>query len=290
MRLMRDVIRRFLANGAVARQLGEGERLLRNHAAVLQQRDRVAGLIEQCLQSPEWEVRNVGIKLIPVLGEPSLFPRLVERLADRAEAGIVRRNAATAIRDTQYGGDDVRRALFAALHDRYWEVRTEAVGALPSLAEPSAESEAALLALLFGKAAVDHETTPASAFRAARLRERNFEVRAACAQALGALAVSERGLAALCRLSEDSSWIVRFQATIALGELASREGRFRAAASEQMARVRLTPECSVPDHPFRETLSRLRHDISKGNGQGDTERVRSLYLDLKKGWNVVTRT
>jgi len=289
MAILKNIIRRLAANGKVGRQLAEAQRLLHGRTADLQRKDAVAQAIGQYLQSPAWEVRNAAVKLVPKLGEPALFDHVVAALANRRESGIVRRNAATAIRDAHHWSPAAQRAVADSLWDGYWEVRTEAVKTLAAMASPGEQTEALVLAALFRRPPQQCEAEPAAAYRRWPLRERNFEVRAACAQALGSVACSERGIAALRRLSADRTWIVCYQAAIALAEVAFRDERFRTLAIDQLRQVRITPECAVPDDPLRQQLAQLRMAVRRGAHKGRPEQVRSMYLDLKKGWNVASR-
>jgi len=276
-----------MANGAVARQLAEARGMLRSQNINFFPSGIAEKAIVKYLTSPSWEVRNIGVKLIPRLGNPTLFDLLPPILTDHSESGIVRRNAATAICHARHWNDISCDAIERSLRDRYWEVRSEALHSLAALAKPSEHSEALILSVLFGGHPAAHEKGPADVYRRSTLRERNFEVRAACAHALGALAVSEQSVEALSRLLADSVWIVRYQATIALAEFAARNDTYKALAADRIRKVQITPECSVSKHPFGQTVSRLGSDVLKGTLSGHPEELRHLYLNLKKGWNIV---
>ncbi len=156
-------------------KLAEAERLLRAETPP-------AGLgakLDAWLASPAWELRNAAVKLIARFRDDGRYARLLGALADRAEAGIVRRNAAEAIAQLGLRTAPARGALVRALGDPYWEVRSEAATALAALFPPAEDLEAALLRALFGPRG------------GRRIREANFEARMALALALGHLGLSE---------------------------------------------------------------------------------------------------
>jgi hypothetical protein len=281
------MLRKALSNGAIPRQLAEGGRLLRACSVEAGSREALEQTVLQYLQSPSWEVRNIGIKLIPRIRTPDLLDQLLQRLADGSECGIVRRNAAAAVREAHAWNPQIEARIAQCLSERYWEIRVEALGTLAALSTPSRVNEARILHVLFGQSSDRAGRHGAGVCLELKVRERNFEVRSACAQALGALAASDRGFAALCRLTCDPIWIVRYQATVALGEVAARDERYRDRAADQIRYVRITPECLIADHPFRETLARLGTEVLNGTHQGRPAEVRPMYLDLKKGWNVL---
>lgn len=279
-RCVGEIRERLLHRRAVWRQLSEGERLLKASDKASVEPALLAAWIRPALHSPVWEVRNVAVKLIPRTNDPSLFALLVDRAGERHEAGIVRRNALTMLREANYWTPAARAAALACFDDHYWEVRSEAVATFAFFERPSPETEAAALsALRRGERRAQGRRS---------IRERNFEVRASCARALGALAATPEGVSVLALLANDLSWIVRYQAAVALAEVALRQANLRARACEGFCRVHISAEGAVPHHPCRERLGALRRRLMELEQSGP-QAARSFYLDLKSGWNVSPR-
>ncbi len=251
--------------------LAEAERLLASSHPSLK---GLGEKIDAWLESPGWLVRNAAVKLIAHIKDHGRLDRLVEKLGDRREAGIVRRNAAEAIGRMGLATEPVSAALLNALSDPYWEVRAEAIKTLARLFPPSAELEDALLRLLMGPT------------RNSRIREDNFEVRMAIAQGLGHLGVSREALRALVALAADEMWLVRSQAAVGLAHLAARVPQFAPEAAGALRELDRLSEGAVSYFVHRDVLSGAMHAV---RSEADPARVASLYLDPKKGWNHVRR-
>jgi HEAT repeat protein len=224
-------------------------------------------------------LRNAAVKLIARLRDSEHCARLLAILCDRAEAGIVRRNAAEALARLGLGTPPARAALLRALTDTYWEVRVEAASALAELFDPAEDIELALLGLLYG------QRGPA----AARIREANFEVRMAAAHALGHLGLSRRTFDALLALAADDSWLVRSQAAVALAHFAASHPDLFAEARERIGAIDRLSEGCVSYFVHREVLDSVLRAVHEGPEGLSAERLRPLYLNPKAGWNRVRR-
>jgi len=254
--------------------LAEVKRLLASeHAAP----EGLGVWIERWLGPAGWEVRNATLKLIAHVKDAGRYPRLVEKLCDRREAGIVRRNAAELLARVGMATPDSRRALAAGLGDRYWEVRAESGRSLARLFEPAADLEGALLSRLF---AADRNGRR-------RERERNFEVRMAIAQGLGTLGLSDAAFEALAALAGDGSWLVRSQAAVGITHFAARLPAFHDAARGVVRHLDRQSEGAVSYFIHRDVLSRALRQIRRGPGQVAAGQLRALYLNPKVGWNHV---
>ncbi len=253
--------------------LAEAERLLASSRPSL---DGLGRKIDAWLESPGWLVRNAAVKLIARVNDHGRLPRLIEKLRERGEAGIVRRNAAEALGRMGLATEPVRAALLAALSDRYWEVRAEAIRSLARLFAPAADLERALLELLFGR----------SRNSRLRVREENFEVRMAIAQGLGHLGVSREALRALVVLAGDEMWLVRSQAAVGLAHLAARLPQFADDAAEALRELDRLSEGAVSYFVHRDVLGGAMRALRSRSGP---EAIATLYLDPKKGWNHVRR-
>jgi len=257
-------------------QLAEAKRLLASGHGPL---DGLGEKIDAWLESPCWEVRNVAVKLVAHVRDQARYHRLIEKLTDPTEAGIVRRNVAEAIARIGLRTDPARAALLLALPDPYWEVRAEAVRALAALFPPAEDLEQALLDLLYG---------PAQRGRR-RICEDNFEVRMAIAQGLGHLGVRRAAFGALAELARDDFWPVRSQAAVALTHFAARQADHFAEARELLLTLDRQSEGAVSYFVHRDLLSQALRAIHKGPGGVAPQELSPIYLNPKAGWNQVRR-
>jgi len=119
------------------------------------------------LQSEKWRIKNVGVKLVGMLGFKEMIPELIKMLTDRTPAkflnrllggdfvqvGFIRRNCIRSLVTLKESNREVREALYKALDDPYWEVRAEAVNAVTKLSskENQSDVEKKLIELLCDK-------------------------------------------------------------------------------------------------------------------------------------------
>ena len=122
---------------------------------------------KEYLQSEKWRIRNVGVKMVGLLGFKEMIPELIKMLTDRTPAkflnrllggdfvqvGFIRRNCIRSLAALKESNREVREALYMALDDPYWEVRTEAVNAIAKLfsKENLSDIEKKLIELLHDK-------------------------------------------------------------------------------------------------------------------------------------------
>jgi len=234
--------------------------------------------IDAWLESPGWEVRNAAVKLIARVRDEARYGRLLGKLADRDEAGIVRRNAAEAIAQIGLRTEAARSVLLEAMSDPYWEVRAEAIHALAALFPASDDLERRLLDGLYGP--------PKS--RRRHIREENFEVRMAIAQAMGCLGVSELAFDALADLAQDDSWPVRSQVAVAMAHFATRHPSFLARARRELLAIDRQSEGSVPYFVHRDIVGRAMVAVRDAGAEPRTD-FTDLYLNPKAGWNHIRR-
>jgi len=269
-------------------KLAEAERLLRAETPPAD----LGAKLDAWLASPAWELRNAAVKLIARFRDEGRYLRLLGALADRSEAGIVRRNAAEAIAQLGLRTVLARTALVRALGDPYWEVRSEAAAGLAALFTPAEDLEAALLQALFARKR-GHSTFRGEKlnvpFSELRLREANFEVRMALALALGHLGLSRAAFDALRALAGDDSWLVRSQAAVAIAHLAGRLPDLFPEARICIERVDRLSEGCVSYFIHREVLGFVLRAAAEGPAALTAERLGSRYLCPKAGWNRVRR-
>lgn len=220
------------------------------------------------LDSRDWPTRNLGVKLIARYRVSELYPRLLECLDPAGDVGIVRRNVAQLLPSVDWHEARARvlRALCRALSDPYWEVRAESARGLAGVARDSQARSRAEQAILERLA-----------------HERHFEVRAAFAEALGALGSTDPAFLALRMLLVDRSWLVRCQAAVALLELSNRRPDLLSLALDSVRSVNLLSDGAVGRPLLRERIRTLLDAAEAGvNGGRD---LRNVYLRLREGWN-----
>lgn len=236
------------------------------------------------LENPIWYLRNIGVKLIGRYGLRELDSVLVEKLTDRGEAPIVRRNCAHSLSLIPPPSEDAINALTAALRDSYWEVRTEALQTLMTTQEPSEHLTCEIAAALCGtEPATLGQSSPR--MRGQQVREGNFEVRATIAQALGRLGVSPLVLDALEALASDRNWIVRAQAAIAVADFGSRNPDLSERGKQILRAINPLSDGLVPNFVMKQKLAQCQGGSSAGESPGGAPcRPAELYLNLKDGW------
>lgn len=257
-------------------QLGQVKRLLATDQTPPAD---VGERIDGWLASPAWEVRNAALKLIAHVRDETRYPVLIQKLTDRREAGIVRRNAAECLARVGLDTDAARTGLRKALGDTYWEVRAEAGRALAALFPPADQLERDLLGLLYG-----HNGNGRRA-----VAEDNFEVRMAIAEGLGHLGVSGEAFEALARLAADESWPVRSQAAVGVSHFAARHPDFFEQARRILLGIDRQSEGAISYFVHRDILSRALRAARKGPGGAQPDEFHALYLNPKAGWNHVRR-
>jgi len=83
--------------------------------------------VDLYLNSPNWSVRNVGVKLIGLFGLEERHVALMEAYRAEIRNGFIRRNALAALRHLQVWNPPVSLLVTQALNDSYYEVRAEAL-------------------------------------------------------------------------------------------------------------------------------------------------------------------
>ena len=77
--------------------------------------------------SPEWEIRNVGVKLIGLFHDTSKVSLLINLLRNSGEKGFIRRNALTALSQMKSWDPEWPPLFRRLLQDTYYEVRVAAL-------------------------------------------------------------------------------------------------------------------------------------------------------------------
>lgn len=170
------------------------------------------------LTEPAWPVRNVGVKLIGLLGDVSSAGLLVNLITDRRpvsglkrllggdfeQVGFIRRNAVDSLVQLNELNPDIEQALKTALADPYFEVRSHAARAVGHFAER-----------LTDRAGFQGRLIKAA-------RDSSFEVAGAAVLALGRVGCDRRAVEALIGLKLSRHWQIRRAALAALTDLVRR--------------------------------------------------------------------
>jgi len=214
-------------------------------------RHRAAGL----LSHKGWEDRNLGVKLIGLTRYTEKIPTLLEMLTDRTpvnrarklfggdyqQVGFIRRNIVQALRVLDYFDPDVERGLFAALNDRYFEVRVQAC----------------ITAAHFGRS-IEADPKWLDALME-RMADPCFEVVIEAAKAVGEVGVDQRAAGALLAIKEAHHWQVRNAALHGLKRMIDR--RAIEASPDLLAEMSafiLTSTDFKPHFAIKETFTALQ--------------------------------
>ncbi len=164
-------------------------------------RHRAAGL----LSHPDWQQRNLGIKLTGLTHYHEKVPALLHMLVDRTpvsgikrflggdfqQVGFIRRNIVSALQVMDQFTPAIEEHLLVAMEDPYYEVRAQTCRAVAHFGRHLAGKDVWLHALL------------------RRLEDRSFEVVVEAARALGEVGVDGRAFSALLGLKDHFFWQVR---------------------------------------------------------------------------------
>lgn len=209
----------------------------------------------------DWESRNLGVKLLGLLGACDRVPLIVALLKDRtpapllqrlcggdfAQVGFVRRNALTALGRLGCVTPDVEEVLLAAFDDPYFEARAEA---------------ARVAARLGGRLTRLREVSEALA---KGTRDRDLEAACACAEALGAAGDGAVALPALLAMRSERYWRLRASALKGLLSLVERgEVADLPALARELPSFPLVSTDFAPQFELKATYRRLVEAVSSG--------------------------
>ncbi|MCL2878128.1 MAG: glycosyltransferase, partial [Acidobacteria bacterium] len=170
------------------------------------------------LTAPEWQNRNLGVKLAGLLNAQEKIPVLLAMLNERKrvsplkrlfggdfeQVGFIRRNIITAFIRLNTLTPEVENALLAGFSDPYYEVRAECAKAASHFSERIAVREAFIAEMMNV------------------LYESNLDVSTAAAEALGRLGEEHDALPALMGLCGTKYWRLRAAALNGISHLVKR--------------------------------------------------------------------
>ncbi len=218
--------------------------------------------IRSLLGRSDWRQRNIGVKLVGLLGISTLSSEVVRILTDRTpssrlrrlmgspyeEPGFVRREAAKTLSALKKHDEAIESALLEGLRDPYYEVRAASAHALGEIAEllsPEARRGAyrRLVDLSDGK---------------------NFEVAAAAIRTLPCLALDRSILGVLESFHYHVNWKIRLAVVDAYSQLEKRD------IIDDVAHLRIrlddiliTSEGFEPSFPLKRKLNQAVERLSQ---------------------------
>ncbi len=222
---------------------------------------------EDYLASERWQSRNIGVKLVGllnlkehldsllfILSDPRPAPLLHRLLGgDRFQVGFIRRNAVLAIRQLNIWNTEVRNALYSALSDPYFEVRTYAADAIRHFAR-------------------SHPMDPEIEFALMKLsRHSNFENRCAAYRALAEITKSPEIYRQLKSEFFNPNWKVREAVLTAIERLIQRKVLEPQEVRGDLEQFLLTSTGFSPVFSIRQTLKRLSDTIKASLSEGESE-------------------
>jgi UDP-N-acetylglucosamine--N-acetylmuramyl-(pentapeptide) pyrophosphoryl-undecaprenol N-acetylglucosamine transferase len=213
--------------------------------------------VREYLRHEDWRIRNIGVKLVGLIGYREMLPALLDMGRDRTpdtllrrlfggdyrQVGFIRRNILKTIGDLGGYSQEVKRALLEALRDPYFEVRS---------------GSAATIRRLSDQVGIDPEIEQGLIHC---LRDPSFEVVMEALLALGKVGGTGAAKPAV-DLYTHRNWRVREAALHATRDLIERGLLCDAEAVEQALENLLIP-CPgfKPNFPLRGVLRDLAQDL-----------------------------
>ena len=212
------------------------------------------------LAAPKWQNRNIGVKLLGLLGAREKIPVLLALFNERKpvsplkrlfggdfeQVGFIRRNIITALTRLDTLTPEVENALLAGFSDPYYEVRAECAKAAFHFNERIAVREPFISELI------------------RVLGESNLDVNTAAAEALGKLGGESDALKALMELCDAKYWRLRAAALKGIFHLVKRGCVTDLKTVEARAALFvLTSTDFTPDFEIKSTYRVLMDIISR---------------------------
>ena len=213
---------------------------------------------------PSWEVRNNWIKIIGELKSGDFNRYLIDLLLDRSQIGFIRRNAAISLSRTLSTCSDILPELIKALNDPYWEVRSHTALLYGHIGSPNEKMENIFITKIFKKPISQINQYPIW-FPSRIYREKNFEVRAAYATALGSAITKASSLSAFEIMLKDDYWQVREASLINLASAANRLGIRNNELRLKFSDIDLTCPDFFPVFPIRKTWNEISTNLNNNN-------------------------
>ncbi len=209
---------------------------------------------------PSWQERNLGVKLLGLLGAKEKIPALLAIFYDRKpvsffkkilggdfeQVGFIRRNIITALVRLNEFTPEIEKAILAGIEDPYYEVRAEAAKAAAFFGGRLSSCNDFISALL------------------KLLRDPTIDVTVAAAEALGKIGEGNDALPALLEMWNSRLWKVRVAVLRGILHLVER-GKVTDldALAQKVPRFILTSTDFRPQFEIKSVYGRLMDIISK---------------------------
>jgi UDP-N-acetylglucosamine--N-acetylmuramyl-(pentapeptide) pyrophosphoryl-undecaprenol N-acetylglucosamine transferase len=207
-----------------------------------------------------WQERNLGVKLLGLLGAEEKIPALLALFFDRKpvlfikkifggdfeQVGFIRRNIITALMRLDIVSPEIEKAILAGMTDPYYEVRAESAHAAAHFSSRISSTKPLLSSLL------------------KLLTDPIIDVELAAAEALGQIGGEHDALPALLGLWDSRSWKLRaavLQGILSLvrrGEVTNFE-----ILEEQVPRFILTSTDFTPQFDIKYVYRQLMESVSR---------------------------
>jgi UDP-N-acetylglucosamine--N-acetylmuramyl-(pentapeptide) pyrophosphoryl-undecaprenol N-acetylglucosamine transferase len=216
------------------------------------------------LVHPDWQERNVGVKLLGLLDAKEKVPSLVALFFDRESAsilkqlmggdfkqvGFIRRNIMTALVRLNEFSPEVEKALLMGLGDPYYEVRVESAHAAAFFGDKLSSKEPVIKALK------------------KLLTDAIIDVAAAAAEALG----KEDALPVLLGMWDTRFWKVRAAVLRGILHLVERgEATDFEMLEKQVPQFILTSTDFTPQFEIRSAYRQLMESVSRSKAKGSAQ-------------------
>jgi HEAT repeats len=221
--------------------------------------------VSKTLEDPVWSSRNIAVKAIRLAQLEQFAPNLCKMVSDPGEIGFIRRNASRALGQMGRTYSETLITLDNALRDSYWEVRATAARSIARISPPDKDREHTIVSLLFKTIPAQGDVLPI--WRPGRVyREKNFEVREAMTQALGAVSVTSTAIWALRLLLQDDNWKIRNAGLQTIAVLYDARPLLRNELEQSLKDTDLSSTDFNPLFPIRKTWNGVKDKLDKYTG------------------------
>ncbi len=216
------------------------------------------------LASPQWQIRNHGVKLVGLLEYRERLPHLLYMLEERrpvrwpyrllggdfVQVGFIRRNIFDALIRLDADCEETFKAIELGLEDPYFEVRSHAARAAEHFADR-----------LGGRAPRIQRRLEAL------LNDKRFEVVCAVVEALGGTSADGRVVERFRRFRYSKYWRIRLSVARALVRLLERGVAHAEDVEALLEEVLITSDGFQPHFPLKAELRHLAETLARKRAQ-----------------------
>ena len=193
------------------------------------------------LSSSDWEIKNIGIKLIGLFKDKSKAEQLIELLKSGRGNGFIRRNALNSLRELGVWSQETKETARRLLRDSYYEVR---IAALHYLTRNLSANDYLVL----------------RPFIVARLRRSPIEEKLACLKLIAKRGTVE-DLSLLNRFYLNNNTLLREELIDVLNSFYRRNLLTAAELRRHLGRILITSNNLAAEFKIKSTLNRIHREI-----------------------------